>query len=308
MLTITFLTLMAMLTSSQMQHTVNEGIKGAAYSSYLALNQEAAKETARAAFEDLRDKKAESSAEPQQFKLEKKSYKGKSAPLNYDHARPPNNSRLNLYLLMSDDHPKAHPLYETTAALLRSLYGGHTFFQEVPRAEYALLNTLIDHQEEAKSFFFADELGSLRFKEPKVQHLFYRMLKGSFDYPSLLHFITYDKNCNTNQKKVNFMFAPEEVLTALISDPICAEKLLAFRQALWQQIDEQEANRAQLSKEQVKNRTHFKNLLTDYFKEVANTELSALFDFSLGKKGQIIFVEDPTTGIVSREKIMKKRL
>lgn len=307
LLTITFLTLLGLLTSSEMQNMVEEGLKSTAFQSHLNFDQEVEKSQAVAAFEELKDKESPTKPSPPAFPREKGS-PGKSAPLNYDHARPPNNSRLNLYLLMNDEHPKAHYLYESTADLLRQLYGSQDFFKEIPHVEYALLNTLIEHREKAEHFFFADELGSLHFKDTHLQRIFYKMLKGSPDYPSLLHFITFDAHCGKNQRKVNFMFAPQEVIVALITDQHLCQKLLNYREALWAQIEEQEKNRHQLSSEAVKNRTFFKTELMNFFKENADKEIYQLFDYSLGKKGSIVYVQDPISGIVSRERILKKRL
>ena len=304
MLTITFLTVMALLTSSEAIRSFDEGIKDCAYKSHQTLSAECEKLVALSEFEELQtEKSASKSAEMPEVK-EIINVTGKSAPLNYDHGRPPNNSRINFYLLMSESDPTANALYEQTARLIRNLYAHESYFNEIPNLEYKLLDTLVQYKEDAKKFFFADELGGLAFKDKQLQRTFLKMLKGS---PPLLHYITFDTHCNGNQKKLNFMFAPSEILTVAIPNFEIYQKVLSFRNELWETIDAQEANRKELSKDTVKNRTYFKAELTDFL-EGLEPGLSKKFDMTLGKKGGVIFVQDPVSRIVKRERIMKKRL
>jgi len=305
MLTITFLTVMALLTSSEAMRNVDEGIKDSAYKSHLLLAEECEKLVALSEFEELQEGKVVSEKDHERAEIkEVVNYTGKSAPLNFDHGRPPNNSRINLFLLMCEIDPKQSPLYEQTAHLLRNLYGTAPFFQEIPNVEYLLLDTLVQYKEESKKFFFADELGALPFKDKQLQKCFLKMLKGS---PPLLHYITFDTHCNGNQKKLNFMFAPAEILAIAIPDFATYQKALRFRNELWKKIDTQEQNRLALPKDEVKNRSYYKAELTNFL-EGLEPGLSKKFDVSLGKKGNVIFVQDPVSRIVKRERIMKKRL
>ena len=103
------------------------------------------------------------------------------------------------------------------------------------------------------------------------------------------------------------MFAPDEVLAALIGEAEALSKTLSFRDELWERINTQEFNRKELPSESVKNRTYFKSELMEFLKTLP-PDLAKQFDPSLGKKGAIAYIEDPSTGIVYRERLMKKTL
>ncbi|MFN0065002.1 MAG: hypothetical protein ACKVOH_02060 [Chlamydiales bacterium] len=328
LLTITFLTLMGIITSSQVSHFVDDSMGQQAYSTYVAVVQKREELIEEALFDDFKSEKnpvVENESSIDDFKNEEltpisstkeKFSDSRSVPLNINRARPPDNARLNLYGLLTDSHPTAHPLYEQTAELLRHLYGKQLFFTQVPRAEYRLLDLLIERKEIAKSFFFPDELGSLEFYDETIQKMFYRMLKGNQGeggYPSLLYFLSFDKSCSGNQKRINLMFAHPEILRCLIPDPLALAQLIDYRNSLWEEIEYQEKNRKNLPKEACKNRTQIKRELTEHMERIVTeakldwSEIKKRFDFTLGKKGSVLFIQDPQTGLVVREKFYTKR-
>ena len=299
LLTITFLTILALLTSSEAARTIDASCQQSAFESYNELASSCEEKLAEAQFEALKLQSVETHSEPRQRVEGALRYSGKSAPLKYDHGRPPDNSRLNLFLLMNEGKESA--LYEKAALLMRHLYGDQPFFQEVVNLEYRILDALIQLKDMASDFFFVDELATLPFNDKEVHRRFLMMLKGT---PPFLHFITYN-NSHGNQQKLNLMFAPTEILEVMIPDFDLFQKIVLFRNQLWEQIDYQEANRKELSKEQVKSRTFFKEELVHYLNSL-DPNLAKQFDVTLGKKGSVIFVQDPASRIVKRERIMKK--
>ncbi len=232
------------------------------------------------------------------------SIRKKVTPLNYNLKRPPNNSRLNLYHLFYNIQKHTF-YYETTATLIRNLYGDLPFFQEIPNAELKILDALIAQKEEAKEFSYPDELASLDLGNPQLQKLLVHLFKGGEDCPSLLNFITFDSGGSSHDKKVNFMFASKELLHAMV--PTISKELTTLQEHYWMQIRQQEDNL-----DLWKNRTALKADLSADFEQIvqrANLDFKStkdLFDFSLGKLGTILFIEDSATGICMREKHVKK--
>lgn len=308
--TITFLTLMGILTSSEIAKYSAD-----THSHYLYLehqNTSRAKEliVQTSYFTEYKQtqsdtpKKQESKPE-QSTPTERIRY---SKSLNYNKNRPPNNSRLNFYFLF---HPKTEdPFhYETAAKLLQNLYGNQEFFSKIPNAAHTLLDALIAHKEETKDFIYPDELATIDLGNANLQRLFVKMLKGAEGYPSLLNFITFDKPGNSsNKQKVNFMFVSSELMHAIA--PTIAPKLIALQKQHWEQIEFQEKHRDDL--ELWKNRTTLKTELAIEFDEIVrsgdcNVEtIKNRFDFALSDPGNILFIEDKASGLCLREKYIKK--
>jgi len=312
LLTLTFLMLMSILTSSEVvrfsQNNLGNQLHGH-FQESLATTEDV---RAHAALDDFRAHSSENKEE-EEAKEEKKPRKPsnsvhRSAPLGFNMARPPNNSRLNFYLIIHEEPHKDYPLsiYETAARLMRNLYGDAAFFK--PNVEYRLLDALIALKEETDGFTYPDELSTLTLGDPELQAAFYSMLKGAEGCPSLLNFITFDEEGTRDMKKVNLMFAAPCVVEALINDPQMSERLLALRDAFWEEILEQEAHRLERRKEECKNRSLLKQELREGFERIlldAGLDYNSykwVFDLSLGKLGNILFVEDPQTAFVRREK------
>lgn len=323
--TLVFLTLMGMLTSSEVVRFSQKSLG----SHFFALQQEKMalfdELAAYGALDDFRlDKKNEVEDEIIQNEKPKRSPSKKnslrrSASLKFNLSRPPNNSRLNLYPLLHNALGKNESgkkelfnRYETAARLMRSLYQGTYFF--FANAEYQILDKLIQLKDQTTSFQFPDELSSLDFQDPSLQNVLYLMLKGAEGRPSLLNYVTFDNPANITpaQKKINLLFASPTLIHALFENSLLADHVLSIRDAQWEEIFFQEAHRLQSTADKDKKRRDFKKELR---KNICSLFLDSripkknldLFDYSLGKYGNILFVEDEQTGFVYREKHLSNR-
>lgn len=220
--------------------------------------------------------------------------------LDYDLDRPPNNARINFYDLLFYEKGD---LYEHMATLLRQLYQ-----KIIPQGtEYQLLEALLEKKEEAQDFVFPDELATLVFEDQKIQDIFHQILAGGEDHPSLLLFITFDKQTTRVSKKINFLFASREILLVFFPETL-VESLLQSRTALWAAIKDQhtdlpEEDRLTRRKISQKAQALFKEELE---KSKTDPQLSDFFEFTLGKKGSILLIEDPLTHQIERKKILKR--
>lgn len=315
LLTLAFLTLMSILTSTEVVRFAESSMETRLYHDALAAGVEIAELRANSHLEDFRKHHLEDGLEEAEVKpQEPKPKKNRANPaprrsraLGFNLDRPPNNSRLNFYQLAP-----MTPLYDVTARLIRQLYAGAPFFDKVPQAEERLLAALIAQKENSEKFLFPDELANLKFDDEEIQTLFHLMLKGHDQRPSLLHFITFDKITSTKggSSKINFMFADERILRAVVDNDAAWEELVALRQKLLEEMIAQEEKRQAKSEEKGKNRSEYKKQLTDAFDAiVANAGLSpnvkSMFDFTLRTPGNVIFVTDEESGIVLREKIQR---
>lgn len=315
LLTLMFLTLMSVLTSSEVARFAQSTLGSQLHSSYQESLAVAEGVKAIAAFEDFRLHAVETEDEEVSEKKKKpakrtpSSKPRRSTSLGYNFERPPNNSRLNLYLMLYTTPHQDYPLspYEVVARLMRHLYAEATFFN--PGIEYAILDALIACKEEAKSFTFPDELATLDLGDPTLQMAFYHMLKGAEGCPSLLNFITFDHETRLEKKKVNLLFAAPCVIEALLNDDQVVEKLLTRREALWEKIFDHEAHRLERPPEKWIGRNQLKKeLKADVTEILAEAGLDYakhykwVFDMGLGELGNILFIEDPQTGFIRREK------
>lgn len=231
------------------------------------------------------------------------------ASLDIDLTRPPNNARLNLYLVLHY-YPKESGVRETLVSLLRNLYGEFTFFKEIPDLEHKLVEWLFEHKEQTAFFKTPDELGSLQLEDPHLQRVFYTLLKGTTEIPSLLSYITFDKDigktdrCRT--RKINLLFAPFPLVEALFSNTLLTSMVLSLRENYLQAILEQEQNRLHIPQEKGKNRSQFAKEFKAAFQELCNKNnldfelYKKILDFTLGEKGTVFFLKHKTGG-VSRE-------
>ncbi|NGX61225.1 MAG: hypothetical protein K940chlam9_00708 [Chlamydiae bacterium] len=320
-LTLTFLILMSLLTSSEMSRFASGSLERALYHDAQVYRAQAEKEEVLGRLEDFRQEAIAGNdtnhVEKSSPKKENTSKKVKRSPtLRFNFNRPPNNSRLNLYFALfpiaRSDLPDHFSYYELAADLIRDLYGEAEFFQRVPQAEYRILDKLKEKREETLTFQYPDELAQIDLGDPDLQEIFYRMLKGSHPYPSLLDYLSFDRLERTHKTsgdwKINLMFAPPELLQALFHDCTLVQKLESLRQEFWKKIIYQEEHRLELTKEECDGRTKLKKEIEEKVRSVfyeygldAEIDLNIL-DLSLGKYGNILLIVDSKTGIVSREK------
>lgn len=233
---------------------------------------------------------------------EKKPQKKRSYKLNFDTARPPNNSRLNLYHFLFQDDSKHQTLFEN---LLLTLYSKAPFCSDIPNFEKMISQKLLLEKERFKEAKFEtkfpDEISSVQFDDDKLQTAFYWMLKGKDAYPSLLNYLTFDTKTNRNSAKINLLFAPKELIMIIFNNPKTSDKILHFRDELFSQILTPETP---LTREliQEKMKEQFVSVLMD--DNLPIDEYKKLFDFTLGKPGNVAFIEDPLTKKLIREKLL----
>lgn len=315
LLTLTFLMLMTVLTSSEVARFAQNNLGNQTHTDFQKSLLAAEEAKTQAALDDFRKQMSEDEKDKEIREQNKKPKPStsirRSAPLGFNLTRPPNNARLNFYALLHKKPSGPFSLRETVARLMRSLYTGAKFFDAVPQIEYHILEALKD--QETENFKYPDELGILEFENENVQKVFYAMLKGAEGRPSLLNFITFDKEGSSNMKKVNLMFAAPCIIEALFEDPKISAQLIALRDAQWEEILDQEAHRLERTKEECKGRREFKKELKEGYERILSEagldskQYNTALDISLGKLGNTLFIEDPITGFVRREKYVPKR-
>lgn len=302
--TLTFLTLIGVLTSSEVTSTAKAHAQGKMLKSAVTRQMTADNAMQKALFEGLSEEIGEKTGmkRTSPYERAKKPY----APnLNYNTSRPPNNSRLNFYAIIQEGDYFG---YEVAARLIRNLYEKESYF--TPHLEYRLLDALMAHKEEMEGFTYPDELAGIDFRDTELQSAFYAMLQESTSTPSLLNYITYDAMGSRNQKKVNLLFASPELLDAIFNDVTLCAQLEHLINEMWLNIV-QEDNQKEISERLT--RTKIRQELTRRFDELlgsvrlGNVEAKKFFDFTLGKKGNVVFVIDEQSGALTRKKIPPRR-
>lgn len=295
-LTLTFLTLIGVLTSSELLQRAQGRVQRelvTASSERGALQQTM---IARAEFDDLKlERSATPISHPRRCEV-KKSRPSRSTPLHYNWARPPNNSRLNFFPLIQQNDEFC---YQTAATLIRNLYGECSYF--IPHVEYRLLDALMKQQSMAIDFESPDELATLDLGDRELQQIFYRMLKGE-EAPSLLLYITYDSEGTRTQKKINLLFASPELIRAIFDGGSISDQIIALVDATWNEIESFNSGESL-------TRTAIRQQLAQKFESLlerasmSTDEAKKRFDFTLGKSGTILLIEDPKTGTITRQKL-----
>lgn len=312
--TLTFLMMITCLTSSESVRFHHSMIEKNIYASANQTRFEREELSCLSDLDEIRGQESEDPKKREPRKVKPPTTRAKRYPaLRINTARPPNNARLNLYALLhaepNKNVPEEFSLYETCAALLRLLYSHASFFHEVPRLEYVLLDALCQKKEQCVQFSSPDELGSLVFEDPQLQAVFYRMLKGTKESDSLLDYITFDQQGGKSQaRKINLLFADPLILKAIFPKGQTAENLLARRELIWQEIAIQEAKRNELKPEQCDGRRGFAVKIAQMLDEVLIADgfdskkyKGQVFDCTLGKSGTVLFHIDSETAGRTRE-------
>lgn len=316
LITLTFLLLMSILTSSEVLRFSQAHFASHLYASSQEQDRIIQSADAHALLDDFRGEEREKIVYDEGEKRAPKPGKKvrRSPSLQFDLARPPNNSRLNFYQIIHGSPPKKFPLslYDTAVRLMDSLYGEASFFKAVPGAAARIMNALIAENEKSGHFTTPDELATLTFEDPTLQEVFYAMLKGEEKCPSLLNYITFDR-AKREDKKINLLFASKELIEALLNHPVLSEKLIALRNRQWVEIFDEETHRLERPKELNKGRLGFKNELSAGYEALLDEEglhldsYKTVFDLSLNKMGSVLFIEDPETGFIHRERHLVKK-
>ena len=319
--TVTFLLMMSLLTSSEVKQFSQSSLEMKCYQESRQMLAAAEELRELAHLEQLRqytetkDEKEES-VEPKPKPKPTKKRVRRSTPLNFNTARPANNSRINFFILLHNEPhtklPKEYSLYEITARSMRFLYADQPFFQIIPDVEYRILDKFFEVKEQTLEFCTPDELSSLSLEDDELQKVFYTMLKGTKEAPSLLNFITFDHGkepLKGQREKINLMFVDPIVLNAILHDESTTQRIIEARDKIWAEMFNQEEHRLERLKEECKGRDKFKGELKEALTQIlleggfeADRYISYVFDLSLGDLGSILFVEDPLTKELTRQK------
>ncbi|NGX54867.1 MAG: hypothetical protein KR126chlam2_00487 [Chlamydiae bacterium] len=309
-ITISFLMLMGVLTTSVVNNYIDSTMAATLYKSHCQTYALAQKEREKGLLHKFKvvaykeNDLAEKKPKPKEKKEKSNKVVKRSIDLNFNLCRPPDNSRFNLNLLLTKDDSRSEiTRYEIGAALLRNLYSEKPFFNEIPQVEYHILDTLIAKKQEVRD---PDLLPKLIFDDERVQNAFYQMLTET---PSLLDYITFSEPNYHAYNKVNLMFAAPELVAAVFNHSAITEAILDYRQELWGRILEEEAHRKELDSKKCLNKTKIKDMFKQRVAEILSRENLAIepyekvCEFSLGKPGKMLFVTDPATGIALRQKL-----
>lgn len=315
-LTITFLMLLGVMTMAQVKRFTSHRLQHLMYEGHLSTLSDAEKLRAEALLQEIREVKETHEDKPIKEKIKKTAPKPpiqkiyRSVPLNFDLARPPNNSRFNFYPVLAFEK-EAH--YEWAASLLRELYSSFHFFQRIPSLEYVLLDGLIEKKEEALQFMYPEDLGSLSLENDDLQEALFIILRGGQTeegtIPSLLNYISFDKtvnNKNSPKMKINLLFASYPILKVILGHEGKVKRWIEAREKIWEVICFQEAHREDIPKEKQLKRTEISERVRALYEEIGGDKNSSYLDFTLGKPGTILFVEDTRTKIIKREKILPR--
>lgn len=321
--TFTFILMITFLTSSEMTQFVQGQVELRCYQTWQKKLVDEANIRERTHLEELSLKQKEKESVTNEGKGDQIDFDTPSSrntdssqiSLGFNLQRPPNNSRINFFVLLHCQphpyEPKEYSLYETTARLIRSIYCKEPLFQEIVNAEYRLLDALLSVKEQTIHFYTPDALSSVCLDDELLQTLFYRMFKGTKQAPSLLNYITFDDAAllSIHQKKINVMFADRAILEALFEEPLVAKKIIDLRTHLLEEMIYQEEYRLEKTIDGYKNRTDFKSELTKEVEKILSENglavqkyKRAVLDFTLGSPGSILFIKDPLTEQFVRKK------
>lgn len=310
-LTILFLVVFTLFGTSEVKRFTRESFEAKLLEKIYAREGARDFERAEALFNDIKtiggtakppppnpgEEDKEPDSTPSSFPTYEKKSASYSRALKFDLKRPPNNSRLNFYLLLFQDPTRE--LYEIGARLIRQLYSETDFY--TAGLEYHLLDELIKKREEMEVFKTPDELATV-ILEGGLKDDFYKMLKGD-GAPSLLCYITFDPKQGHLNKKINFAFASRELLAAVITNAALLEEILVQRDEVWKQIHYEEKHRKSITKEEALTRGEISKLFKSYFDREDLADYRTLFDFTLNHPGTVLFMTDHETGVTSREKV-----
>ncbi|MCB1180726.1 MAG: hypothetical protein KDK55_01715 [Chlamydiia bacterium] len=336
-LTMLFLSLLGILTSTEIKNYTTQVVKHQIFETYIAANhqmqraqerarfQEAAPEVTNNTTDENKGQKKpptpkishhgdcdESDSQKNSFSQSEKH----PLPLNINLGRPPNNSRFNFALVLSDHKvnkwdEKFSP-YHLAKRLMILLYSDQPFFQNISNVADLILSKLIEKKEQTEKFTHPDQLATLSLDNEDLQVIFYRMLKGDHGCPSLLNYLTFDLSKNkwtANHHKINLMYANKTLINLIIENENATDSLLEMRGEMWKKILKQEEIRLTMTREEGLNRTKIKQHLKQSFYNLIESygldakELEKHFDFGLGHPGNTLLVRDEQTGIMIREKI-----
>ncbi len=315
LITLTFLTLLAALVTGKVKQFVSKSTATQIFTNYQETLFEVEKQRALSLLHerkcsDCKDEELQATEVVKKPKEKKAGLRKVTvASLGINTSRPPDNSRINFWLLL---HTQDQVLHGITARLIRKLYGNHPLFAHTPHLEHQLLDAMIVAKEKTRGITTPDEMLKLQFDHPKIAEAFYFIMRGGCDnegrtYPSFLYYITFNPAPKGEHKKINLMFASHELLEVIFENHEVTKRVLSAREELWDIIENQETNRKVMDKGEAFNRTLLKRMLKETFENILNKShqehLKELFDLTLSKEGNFLIVYDPKTQITVREKV-----
>ncbi|MEG0036833.1 MAG: hypothetical protein RSB82_00295 [Victivallaceae bacterium] len=248
--------------------------------------------------------------------FEEKSKKSTVKSLNIDFNRLPNNSRINLYGFLNEPEELRNNPASWYAILGRFLRKNYLEKPGFPinriNFEWDILNAILLQKARiisGEEKVDPDILGTLVFPNPELAEAVYLLLTGFDDNPSILNYLDYEVK-KPGFCKLNFMFVDPLLLSAVIDHQEAFNKLRALQLKTLQEVRDREEeflrNKSLKDKPFLKNRTCFKLELNESVSIIlAEYDLlpilnKKLFEFTLGKPGDYIFLSNSDTGVVTR--------
>lgn len=289
-----FLLVIASLVAGKISRGMNDSLITHLHSSYRKFESALVSEREASLLHEIKKQETEGPRQPRPPRPPAKVPSApKSRSLDINLARPPDNAFLNVNNLEDAE------CYVTINKLLNKLY---------PHSPYpAIFLTALERKKERVATLNSlDELSAVIFESLEEQEAVCALLKGYIDSegkprPSFLNYARlFPKN-----KKINFLFAPEELLEVMIDHPDALSRALSTRRFYWKLILDQEEHRLERQKEECFNRTYLaENIEGDIDAIFKRYHLSSEnFDFTLGQQGSFLIVTDPHTKMSVREKV-----
>ncbi|AAP98779.1 hypothetical protein CpB0850 [Chlamydia pneumoniae TW-183] len=227
-------------------------------------------------------------------------------------SRPPNNSRYNLYALLSEPPECYSDTASWYAIFIRLLRRAYVDTGNVPPgSEYAIANALISNKQEILergAQLGPDVIETLTLPEEQAE-IFYKMLKGSSNSQSLLNFLHYEEK-SLGHCKLNLIFMDPLLLEAVLDHPDAYRETSLLRDGIWEAVKRQEhaiqEHGQAAALELFKTRTDFRLELRDKMQlllsryDLLPLLNKKMFDYTLGSAGDYLFLVDPDTKAISR--------
>ncbi len=150
--------------------------------------------------------------------------------------------------------PQLETQIAITRQLMQYLYGDQPFYQEIevrrPNFLNEIISALIRESESFPTLTKTKEIATIDLKDPELNEVFTRMLKGAYEKPgpkkiqrpyklengyySLLDFITLQKN----KLNLRVFLASKHLLVALYGSPQIVDDIIKTRYTLFRNVDD----------------------------------------------------------------------
>lgn len=174
-------------------------------------------------------------------------------PPRLDFSISPPNAKLDMHTILEEEEEVQQVFKEVFERLVDLLYAGHPLFSSYPRLGKELANALIEGYRSAGHLELSlpEDLGKIPLKDPKLQSLWYAMLRGAqslftsspLEYPSILDYVFVYKGSSTklsfNQNSISILYAQEPLLIALFNSSSTALSVMQARAQFAQEAQEE---------------------------------------------------------------------